>query len=171
MLHGKIWEGDIFSRFLKRAKYLNVFDTSSPILRKRIWSIVWLLLCPFCTNVGCTEPLGVEDNDISDVQLSASSQWDENHSPKHGRLHMKAKGNSGGCWSALSSDFHQWLQVDLGSDSTVTRVATQGSNEDDQWVSKYRLQYSHSGIIFKFCKTRKNSSAKVILQAFFSERV
>ncbi|XP_068677063.1 uncharacterized protein [Montipora foliosa] len=110
---------------------------------------------------GCTEPLGLEDNDIFDVQLSASSQWNENHSPQHGRLRMKAKANSGGCWSALSSDFHQWLQVDLGSDSTVTRVATQGSNEDDQWVSKYRLQYSLSGIKFKFCKRRKSSVAKV----------
>ena len=109
----------------------------------------------------CTSPLGLESRAISDAQISASSQLDSTHSPRQARLHITADGSEGGGWSALKNDFDQWLQVDLGSYTTVTRVATQGRNGYDQWVSKYRIQYSYAGITFKFYKKAENGSAKV----------
>lgn len=105
----------------------------------------------------------MENRAISDAQISASSQSDDDHDAPQGRLRTKADGHKSGGWSALRNDFNQWLQVDLGRYTTVTRVATQGRNGYDQWVTKYRIQYSYAGVTFKFFKMRENSSAKVFL--------
>ena len=109
----------------------------------------------------CTAPLGMENKAISDTQITASSQLDDSHAARKARLHITADASNSGGWSALKDNFNQWLQVDLGSYTTVTRVGTQGRNGYNEWVTKYRLQYSYTGITFKFYKTRENSSAKV----------
>ena len=103
----------------------------------------------------------MENRVISDVQISASSQRDNSHSPKQARLHTTSDQSNSGGWSALRDDFNQWLQVDLGSYTTVTRVATQGRNGFNEWVTKYRIQYSNAGVIFQFYRKAENSSAKV----------
>ena len=103
----------------------------------------------------------MENRVISDVQIVASSQLDDSHSPKQARLHTRSDGSSNGGWSAFRNDFKQWLQVDLGSYTTVTRVATQGRNGVDEWVTKYRIQYSYAGKTFQFYRKAENSSAKV----------
>jgi len=105
----------------------------------------------------------MENKEISDAQVSASSQLDENNAAVQARLNFKEDGNKQGGWSALINDFNQWLQVDLGSYIRVTRVATQGKDGHDQWVSRYRLQYSNDGVSFNYVKKTENSSAKVHL--------
>ena len=99
---------------------------------------------------------------ISDIQITASSQLDGNHSAAQARLHFKADGNKAGVWSALTNDLNQWLQVDLGSYTRVTRVATQGRNGYDQWVTKYKLQYSDDGITFQVYREARSSTAEVL---------
>ena len=74
-------------------------------------------------HLACEAPLGMESKAISDSQISASSQLDENLSPAHSRLLNKSNQTKGGAWSALRSDQHQWLQVDFLSYTTVTHVA------------------------------------------------
>ena len=103
----------------------------------------------------------MESEAIADAQISASSQVDGKHSALQARLHFKADGNLAGGWSSLSDDLHQWLQVDLGSYTRVTRVATQGSNGVDQWVTKYRVQYSDDGVIFQYYKKLGADLSKV----------
>ena len=103
----------------------------------------------------------MESGAISDAQITASSQWDDNHAPRQARLHFKLSGIKRGGWSALTNDLNQWLQVDLGSYTIVTRVATQGRNGHGQWVTKYRIQYSDDGVSFHFYKESGGSSAKV----------
>ena len=103
----------------------------------------------------------MENKVISDAQINASSQLDDSSSPKQARLHTRSDGNNNGGWSALGDDFNQWLQVDLGSYTTVTRVATQGRNGVSEWVTKYRIQYSYAGKTFQFYRKAENSSAKV----------
>ena len=126
---------------------------------------------PFCayncdlfpsTHLGCVAPLGMESKSISDAQISASSHLDDDHAPKQARLHIQAAMNdkSGG-WSARKNDLYQWLQVDLGSKAIVTRIATQGIDGLDEWVTKYRIQFSYSGINFQFYKKAEHSSAQV----------
>lgn len=111
---------------------------------------------------GCVAPLGMESKSISDAQISASSHLDDDHAPKQARLHIQAAMNdkSGG-WSARKNDLYQWLQVDLGSKAIVTRIATQGIDGLDEWVTKYRIQFSYSGINFQFYKKAEHSSAQV----------
>ena len=91
----------------------------------------------------------MENGKILDGQITASSQWDDNHAPFQGRLYFQATGKKQGGWSAAQSNSKQWLQVDLDSQFTkVTRVATQGRNGGHQWVVSYKLQYSNDGVSF-----------------------
>lgn len=99
----------------------------------------------------CQKDLGMENGEISDRQITASSQLDASHAATQGRLNLKATGNKAGSWSALGNDPSQWLQVDLGCSNTkVTRVATQGRNDPPQWVTKYKLQFSNDGVKFHY---------------------
>ena len=103
---------------------------------------------------------------ISDAQITASSQYDANHAAIQARLNFKkvvVNVRKAGSWSARKKDLNQWLQVDLGGYTTVTRVATQGKNGFDQWVTQYRLQYSDDGVTFQFYKETRSRSPKVSL--------
>ena len=105
----------------------------------------------------------MESGSITDDQISASSQQDDNRAPERGRLNMKINGIKQGGWVPLKSDLNQWLQVDFGSYIRVTRVATQGRDGYDEWVTKYRIQYSDDEVTFKFYKESRDNSAKVCL--------
>ena len=88
---------------------------------------------------------------ISDWQISASSQWDNNHAAIQGRLNFKAGSGKRGGWSSKHNDVNQWLQIDLGDPNTdVTGLATQGRNAHSQWVTKYKMQYSVDGTNFQY---------------------
>ena len=118
----------------------------------------------------------MENGAISDAQISASSQWDDNHGPHRARLNRKQEGNKKGAWSSLNNDIYQWLQVDLTTYTTVTRIATQGRSDLNQWVTKYRLQYSEDGVNFHFYKALGQDSAMVrpvnmLLASFYVIRI
>ena len=109
--------------------------------------------------LACTrsKALGMKSGDISDAQISASSQLDNNTVAAQGRYTYKQCGNKQGAWSALTNDLNQWLQVDLrGDDIKITMVGTQGRNGGDprqkQFVTTYKLQYSDDGENFKYYK-------------------
>ena len=107
----------------------------------------------------------MESGAIKDSQITASTQWDDNHATSRARLNFKLTGVKRGAWSSRVVDEKQWLQVDLGSYTTVTGVATQGRNGHwpGQWVTKYRLQYSNDGVNFHFYKEKDDNSFKVFL--------
>ena len=105
----------------------------------------------------------MEDGRISNGQISASSQWNANHAAIQGRLNFKKTGSKQGAWSALANNANQWLQVDLGCQYTrVTRVATQGRNAVNQWVTKYRLQFGNDGLHFQYYQQQGKPNYKVI---------
>ena len=107
----------------------------------------------------------MESKSISDAQIYASSQLNDDRAPSQARLHIQAAtdGKNRG-WSARKNDLYQWLQVDLGSEAIVTHLATQGIDGIDEWVTKYRIQFSYSGINFRFYKKVEHSSAQVCPQ-------
>ena len=112
--------------------------------------------------LACQEPLGMESRFVSDAQISASSQLDEHHAVVQARLHYKASGVKQGGWSALANTQSQWLQVDLGAEISVKRIATQGRNDDyDQWVTTYKLEYSIDGASFLYYKDPGFNTDKV----------
>ena len=107
----------------------------------------------------------MESREISDQQISASTEHNANHAAIQGRLNFKEVSSpvwkSGG-WSARYNNGNQWLQIALDSPYTrVKRVATQGRNVHSQWVIKYKLQYSSDGVNFQYYKEKGQAASKV----------
>ena len=99
----------------------------------------------------------MESQVISDAQITASTQWNNDNSAKFARLNL-------GGWVARAVYPRQWLQVDLGTYSSVTSVATQGVSLRGWrkcWTASYHLQYSDDGIIFYFYKEPGETLPKV----------
>ena len=86
--------------------------------------------------------LGMEDGRIADNAMSASTIHSSAYAAKLGRLNLAAASGKGGSWIAKKNDVNQWLQIDLGTPTTVTKVATQGRQDSSQWVTSYSLSYS-----------------------------
>ena len=87
----------------------------------------------------------MQSRNIPDRAISASSFLDNYHGPHQARLHLKKARKLIPAWSAKYNNQRQWISVDLGSLFTVTRIATQGRNDKDEWVKSYRLHYSQNG--------------------------
>ena len=93
---------------------------------------------------------------ITDRQISASSEYG---AATQGRLHSQT---GAGAWLAAPSDDNHWLQVDLVNKTTkVTRVATQGRNQHNLWVTEYKLQYSNDTVNMQDYKEQQQDSVKV----------
>ncbi|EDO33727.1 predicted protein, partial [Nematostella vectensis] len=98
--------------------------------------------------------LGVESGYILNSQITASTIWGVYHEPWRARLNNPMiLGGSVGSWSASINVIDQWLQVDLGSEKTITKVATQGRPNfaGYQWVTRYVIQYSLDQATWSFC--------------------
>ena len=109
----------------------------------------------------------MQNRAISNWQVTASSQWNANHAAIQGRLFYPAAGSKQGAWSARTNDVNQWLQINLScNDNIVTRVATQGRNAGNQWVTKYMLQYSTDGVHFQYYKLQGQAQNKVNLDPY-----
>lgn len=114
----------------------------------------------------CREALGMENGDMPDSQLTASSEGEGtfngepfHHSAKYGRLNRRYWPM---CWSPSESDENQWFQVHLGKYYTyVTRIATQGCPFSTEWTASYKLQYGNDGVNFQYYKERGQSEDKV----------
>ena len=106
----------------------------------------------------------MQSGEISDEQLSTSSERDSNHSATQSRLDV-VNPDRGGSWAAKNNNTDQWLQVDLVILHTiVTRVATQGSNGPKrEWVTKYILQYGNDTEMFYNYTVPEQNTMKVKL--------
>lgn len=110
----------------------------------------------------------MESSEILDEQITASSEWDGTHAAHQGRLNFQEVVSGGsrkeGSWSARVNDQHQWLQVELlKEESLVTSVATQGRNSrtNNQWITKYKLQYSNNDVNFEYYQDEGQNTTKV----------
>ena len=103
----------------------------------------------------------MESGDISNGQVSASSEWDGNHAAIQARLYFEAAPDKAGSWSAKYNNLDQWLQIDLGSKHEVTGLATQGRNGYGQWVTKYKVQYSDNDVNFQYYMEPGQAAIKV----------
>ncbi|KAK3721837.1 hypothetical protein QZH41_000181 [Actinostola sp. cb2023] len=95
-------------------------------------------------------PLGMQSGAIPDARITASSMYSAKVAPSRGRLY------SGPAWAPRNSRVElEWIQVDLGQDTKVAGIATQGRTNEGQWVKRYKLQYSSDGKTFKYYKEGK----------------
>ena len=122
----------------------------------------------FSSCLACLTPLGMENSKITPVQLTASSQWDGNHSPDRARLNIPAIGNYKGAWAVAPDQINQnqWIQVDLRIKTRITYVATQGRADDVQWIKKYKLQFGDDGTSFQDFKQEGENVGKVWLSCY-----
>ena len=51
-------------------------------------------------------------------------------------------GSYQGGWISQYGDVNQWLMIDLGKVSKVTRIATQGRSDAGWWSKSYSLDYT-----------------------------
>ena len=87
----------------------------------------------------CMEALGMEDGRIPDSAINASSFVGEGAHPRLVRL------NSPSAWVAAHNDPKSWLQVDLGKDAMIKKIATQGKSGAHHWVKTYTLSSRANG--------------------------
>ena len=78
---------------------------------------------------------------IPDSSITASSSSNAiSFAPYIGRLNFLSAGSGKyGSWAAGANDENQWFQVDLGSWTKISAVATQGRQDANQWVKTYTL--------------------------------
>ena len=106
--------------------------------------------------------LGMENNLLPNSAITASSVWpDPGHGPWLARLNNVPVGIFWGSWSAASNEAGQWLQIDLGEERLVTKLATQGrpSPHSAQWVTSYTILFSSDNV--KWEEYKENDFVKV----------
>ena len=67
-------------------------------------------------------------------------------------------GSFEGGWTAQFTDAEQYLQIDLGNVTKVTRIATQGHSANAWWVKTYTLLYGSEDGNFTAYKNGQASS-------------
>ena len=87
----------------------------------------------------------MESGNIPNDAIKASSELDEQHSASRARLNTKPEGEQMGAWVPLESDENQWLQVDLGKVTRLTKIAVQGeAGESSRHVKEFTVSCSLS---------------------------
>ena len=128
----------------------SVFSVKLGFLSKQV--MLFTLLLPAV----CDTPLGMEDGRILDSQITASSELTENDlflGATNARLnHSVGYNGTSGSWSAAASNATQWIQVDLGVSKMVSGIVLQGREENNQWVTKYKVDYSEDTVPWMLVK-------------------
>lgn len=67
------------------------------------------------------------------------------HAAWLGRLGRKKRGGYAGAWCARYNNHYQWMKFDLSRPMRITKVATQGRQDYNQWVTRYTISSSLDG--------------------------
>ncbi|KAI8486253.1 hypothetical protein Bbelb_359690 [Branchiostoma belcheri] len=88
-----------------------------------------------------TRKMGMSTGSIPDSSITATSAYDNRFLAKMGRFGTNRKG-----WLARSLNMDaEWMKVDLGQESRVYGVVTQGRVDYNQWARTYKLSFSLDG--------------------------
>ena len=92
----------------------------------------------------------MENGEISDDQITASSQYRYDDRASNARLNFN---KNGGAWAARTNDQNQWLQVDFQRSTIITGISTQGRIPYAQFVKSYTVSFSDDESNFQRFKT------------------
>ncbi|XP_076682969.1 discoidin domain-containing receptor 2 isoform X2 [Andrena cerasifolii] len=102
-----------------------------------------------CYDLGqCTAALGMENGEIPDEDISASSMYDPSLGPKHARLRQD---KGGGAWcpkNMVTKEGKEYLEVNLHSPRTLTSTRTQGrfgNGHGVEYTEEYFVEYWRPG--------------------------
>lgn len=93
----------------------------------------------------------MEDGRILDHQITASGSKNAKSGPNRGRLHLTRRN---GAWTCSG---YGWLQIDLGDVAKVTKVATQGRYDANEWVRRFHISFSMDGYHFAYYKDQSSN--------------
>ena len=106
----------------------------------------------FCKTTGfeppkleCQSALGMKSGKLPNSAITATTSLNQYYSPERARLDTVKSGSFEAAWIPKSQDVGQWIQVDLGKISKITRIATQGRQNVAHWVKSYSITYSVEG--------------------------
>ncbi|XP_030333639.1 coagulation factor V [Strigops habroptila] len=141
------------------ARYIRVYPTEAynrPTLRMELLG---------CELDGCSLPLGMENREIKNTQITASSvktSWFNTWDPSLARLNQEGRMNA---WRAKLNNNQQWLQIDLLTVKKITAIATQGVKHmsAENFVKTYVILYSDQGSEWKSYTDGSSSVTKVFL--------
>eukprot|EP00795_Rhopilema_esculentum_P002535 gene2535-730_t len=104
----------------------------------------------------CVNALGLESQKITASQMTSSTtliEENKDFSPTQGRFNSVQYLKSGihyqGAWCAGLSDTWQFLQIDLGTVTIVTKVGLQGSPGKNNYVTSFSLLHSNDAESWK----------------------
>ncbi|XP_072025094.1 lactadherin-like [Amphiura filiformis] len=106
--------------------------------------------------IHCQDKLGVEDGNITDDQLQASSDLSNGTGLLQWRLNQEAVTGMPGAWVALISDTQPWIQVNLYRHTHIAGVIVQGRTDAEQWVTSYKVKTSLDAdpVLYDFVKDK-----------------
>ena len=93
----------------------------------------------------CQSELGMKSGKIPNSAITATTSLNQYYGPERARLDTVKLGSYAGAWIPKSQDAGQWIQVDLGKITEITRLATQGRQDAGHWVKSYSITYSVEG--------------------------
>ena len=148
-----------------RGRFTNMeslMNSCIPSLNKLIYGNRQLSKCPIIVSDPC-QPIGVQDvNKIPDSSMTASSNYSENQYPYYGRLH----GTRGNGWCPkTTNDRTDYLQVDLGAQHSVCKLATQGAS--GEWTTRYKLSLSLDGVSWSFYQEDHKDKVLRVIQKMY----
>ncbi|KAM4734785.1 milk fat globule EGF and factor V/VIII domain containing b [Anableps anableps] len=149
-----------------------MFD--SPIIAQyiRILPVVCHKACTLrmelvgCEINGCSEPVGMMSQLVSDSQITASSTFSTlgmkslTWFPHYARLNLQGTINA---WIPATSTQSEWLQVDLLFPKSIAGIITQGANRlgSAQFVSSFKIAHSNDGISWTILKDESRDEDKI----------
>ena len=138
-------------------------------LLRKSYSFIYLAISRSGFTAGatknCTQILGMQNNEIPDSALSASTSYNVNSmGPGNGRLYFQATSGKNGAWAASTNDKFQWFAVNFGNYAKVTGLATQGRQDGNWWVESYSLSFSHDDVFFEDYKENNIKKVRAPIQ-------
>ena len=99
--------------------------------------------------------MGIERSDeISNSSMTASS-WKLGYYPHAARLHANVS------WCAATNKQDEYLEVDLGKEVTLAKIALQGDPEEGSGVTSFAIAFSRNG--GQWTDYKINGARKVML--------
>jgi len=84
-------------------------------------------------------PVGIERSDeISSSSMTASS-WKPGYYPQAARLHANVS------WCAATNKQDEYLEVDLGKEFTLAKIALQGDSDEGSGVTSFAIAFTRNG--------------------------
>lgn len=93
----------------------------------------------------CQSELGMKSGKIPNSAITASTILNQYYGTERARLNTVKSGSYTGAWIPKAQDAGQWIQVDLGKITKITRIATQGRQDAGHWVKSFSITYSVEG--------------------------